>query len=82
MTKCARRRLDADEPRRAPTVVGVEALGRQPLSRLDVLQGHTRFVVLRPVTVDAMMTKTAATTIATIQRTQSMPGLPFPPKAE
>lgn len=35
----------------------------------------------RPVTAEAIMTSTAATTIAMIQRTQSMPGLPFPPNA-
>ena len=34
-----------------------------------------------PVTVDAMTTRTAATTIATIQRTQSTPALPLPPNA-
>ena len=37
--------------------------------------------VLRPVTVEAMTTSTAATATATIQRTQSIPALPFPPKA-
>jgi hypothetical protein len=35
----------------------------------------------RPVTADAIMTRMAATTIATIHRTQSMPGLPLPPNA-
>ena len=35
----------------------------------------------RPVTVEAIMTRMAATTIATIQRTQSTPELPLPPKA-
>src|SRR6478609_4640281 len=34
-----------------------------------------------PVTVDAMTTRIAATTMATIQRTQSMPALPLPPNA-
>ncbi len=34
----------------------------------------------RPVTAEAMTTRTAATTTATIQRVQSMPGLPLPPK--
>ena len=38
-------------------------------------------VVLRPVTVEAMTTSTAATAIAISQRTQSIPGLPLPPKA-
>jgi hypothetical protein len=42
---------------------------------------QTRPVRLRPVTVEAMTTRTAATAIAMSQRTQSMPGLPFPPKA-
>ena len=40
-----------------------------------------RVDVFRPVTVDATMTRTAAIAIATIQRTQSMPALPSPPKA-
>jgi hypothetical protein len=34
-----------------------------------------------PVTADAIMTRTAATAIAMIHRTQSMPGLPLPPNA-
>jgi hypothetical protein len=33
------------------------------------------------VAVEAIMTSTAATAIAMIQRTQSMPGLPLPPNA-
>ena len=33
------------------------------------------------VTAAAIMTRTAATTIAMIHRTQSMPGLPLPPSA-
>ena len=33
------------------------------------------------VTAAAIMTRTAATAMAMIQRTQSMPGLPLPPKA-
>jgi hypothetical protein len=33
------------------------------------------------VSAEAIMTKTAATTIAVIHRTQSMPGLPLPPNA-
>ena len=43
---------------------------------------QTRLPVFRPVTVDAIITRTAATMMATIQRTQSMPALPLPPKAE
>ena len=35
----------------------------------------------RPVTAEAIITKTAATAIAMSQRTQSIPGLPFPPNA-
>jgi len=35
----------------------------------------------RPVTADAIITKTAATAIAISHRTQSIPGLPFPPNA-
>ena len=42
---------------------------------------YARLDVFLPVTVEAMITKTAATTMATIQRTQSIPSLPFPPKA-
>jgi hypothetical protein len=34
-----------------------------------------------PVTAEAIMTSTAATAIAMIHRTQSMPGLPLPPNA-
>jgi hypothetical protein len=33
------------------------------------------------VSAEAIMTRTAATTIAVIHRTQSMPGLPLPPNA-
>ena len=33
------------------------------------------------VTAEAIMTRTVATAIAMIQRTQSMPGLPLPPNA-
>jgi hypothetical protein len=33
------------------------------------------------VTAEAIMTKTAATTIAVIHRTQSIPALPLPPNA-
>jgi hypothetical protein len=33
------------------------------------------------VSAEAIMTRTAATAIAMIQRTQSMPGLPLPPNA-
>ena len=39
------------------------------------------FDVFRPVMVDAATTRTAATSMATIQRTQSTPGLPLPPNA-
>jgi hypothetical protein len=35
----------------------------------------------RPVSAEAIMTKTAATPIAISHRTQSIPGLPFPPNA-
>jgi hypothetical protein len=42
---------------------------------------QARVVVLRPVTVEVKTTSTAATAIAMSQRTQSIPGLPFPPKA-
>ena len=41
----------------------------------------TRLAVFRPVTVEAITTSTAATMIATIHRTQSIPGLPWPPNA-
>jgi hypothetical protein len=40
-----------------------------------------RLEVFLPVSVDAITTRIAATTMATIQRVQSMPGLPLPPKA-
>ena len=52
--------------------------------RIPTFRVHAEAVTIeteRPVTADAIMTRTAATTIATIQRTQSMPGLPLPPKA-
>ena len=39
------------------------------------------FFLLRPVTVEAMTTRTAATAMATIHRVQSMPALPLPPNA-
>jgi hypothetical protein len=41
----------------------------------------TRLPRLRPVSVEAIITSTAATAIAISQRTQSMPGLPSPPNA-
>jgi hypothetical protein len=37
--------------------------------------------LLRPVSVDAITTSTAAQMTATIQRTQSTPLLPLPPNA-
>jgi hypothetical protein len=44
--------------------------------------GHIRRdAVLRPVTVEAMTTRTALTRIATIHRVQSTPRLPSPPNA-
>ena len=42
---------------------------------------QTAAMRLRPVTVEAMTTRTAATAIAMSQRTQSMPRLPSPPNA-
>jgi len=42
---------------------------------------YARLAVFLPVTVEAMTTKTAATTMATIQRTQSIPSVVSPPKA-
>ena len=53
--------------------------GLLPVARDYDLNGI--FDRLRPVTVDAMTTSTAATTTATIHRTQSIPALPLPPKA-
>ena len=52
--------------------------------RAVVRAGQTRVrdPVLRPVTVEAMTTRTAAVRIATIQRTQSMPLEPSPPNSE
>jgi hypothetical protein len=47
----------------------------------DANLDQTRVVVFRPVTVEAITTSTAATAIAMSQRTQSIPGLPLPPKA-
>ena len=44
-------------------------------------QVHRTVERLRPVTVEAITTSTAAHAMATIQRTQSMPSLPFPPNA-
>ena len=35
----------------------------------------------RPVTAEAIITRTAATAMAMSHRTQSIPGLPFPPNA-
>ena len=53
-----------------------------PVSRvLTSPETHTTRERDLAVTAEAIMTKTAATTIAMIQRTQSMPGLPLPPKA-
>ena len=46
-----------------------------------VCQTRARRPVFRPVKDDATITNTAATIIATIQRTQSMPLPPLPPKA-
>ena len=45
------------------------------------LRQMRRLEVLRPVTVEAITTKTAATTIAMSQRTQSIRCVPFPPNA-
>ena len=45
------------------------------------LRQMRRLEVFRPVRVEAIMTRTAATMIATIQRTQSTPALPLPPNA-
>ena len=46
-----------------------------------VRQTCEREPVLRPVTVEAITTRTAETMMATIQRTQSTPFEPLPPKA-
>jgi hypothetical protein len=48
---------------------------------LTVGQRRPTSDLLRPVTVEAMTTRTALTRMATIQRVQSMPGLPSPPNA-
>ena len=56
-------------PRRARPIREVEA------------QRCARLPVLRPVSVEAMTTRTAATAMATNQRTQSTPALPLPPNA-
>ena len=56
--------------------------GRRGLSAACEVLAYARLAVFLPVTVEAMTTKTAATTMATIQRTQSIPSVVSPPKAE
>jgi hypothetical protein len=48
---------------------------------LSLRLAQTRRVRLRPVTVEAMITRTAATAMATSQRIQSTPRVRSPPKA-
>jgi hypothetical protein len=51
------------------------------LARGSVGRVQCRFAALRPVAVEAMTTSTAAMMMDTIQRVQSTPALPLPPKA-
>jgi hypothetical protein len=72
------RRCLKREPRSGRQVGALLSCGPPQLNfdlKFDILD------VLLPVTVEAITTKTAATTIATIQRTQSTPEVAPPPKA-
>jgi hypothetical protein len=55
--------------------------GSVPCPVSEGLEGHPIRERDLAVTAAAIMTRTAATTMAMIQRTQSMPGLPLPPNA-
>ena len=66
------------ESRPIPTRVDY-SLGGPSAKCLYIFSGF--LLRLRPVSVDAITTRTAATAMATIQRTQSTPEVPLPPKA-
>ena len=66
------RRIGAGQPGPGP---GLPEGGPGPLLRYRARERD------RPVTAEAIITKTAATAMAMSHRTQSIPGLPFPPNA-
>ena len=61
-------------PKRGLWIGPVSSVSKSP-------EGHTTRERDLAVVAAAIMTRTAATTIAMIHRTQSMPGLPLPPNA-